>query len=157
LFVSDFEANRIYRLTRERKAEVWLEGDELENPNGLIVDGNYLIIATWGPMTDPSTFAVKHPGTLLKADIATRKLSPVGQGHPIASFDGVVAIGKQYFATDWPNGRLLRISAEGAVREVLTGFHQLADLGYNPERKTIAMPVMSDSRLIFLNLEVVHD
>lgn len=157
LFVSDFEANRIYRLDRERKAEVWLEGVELQNPNGLIVDGNDLVIATWGPMTDPSTFAVKHPGTLLKADLATGKLSRIGEGHPIASFDGVVATGTQYFATDWPNGRLLRISRKGVVREVLTGFHQLADLGYNPERRTIAMPVMSDNRLIFLHLDVVGE
>lgn len=157
LYVSDFEANRIYRLNKERKAEVWLEGDELENPNGLIVNGNYLIIATWGPMTDPSTFAVKRPGTLLKADIATRKLSPIGEGHPIASFDGVIAIGEEYFATDWPSGRLLRISEEAVVREVLTGFDQLADLGYSPERRTVAMPVMSDSRLIFLHLDVVSD
>jgi hypothetical protein len=157
LFVSDFEANRIYRLNSKRKAEVWLEGDELENPNGLIVDGNNLIIATWGPMTDPSTFAVKHPGKVLKADIATRKLSPVGKGNPIASFDGVVAVDGQYFGTDWPGGRLLCISAEGVAREVLTGFHQLADLGYNPERKMIAMPVMSDNRLIFLSLETLKD
>lgn len=157
LFVSDFEANRIYRLNENRKAEVWLEGDELENPNGLIVDGNHLVIATWGPMTDPSAFAVKHPGTLLKAELSTRKLSPIGKGHPLASFDGVVAIGKHYFATDWPSGRLLRISAAGEVQEVITGFHQLADLGYNPDKKTIAMPVMSDSRLIFLNLEALKD
>jgi hypothetical protein len=52
---------------------------------------------------------------------------------------------------------LLRISAEGEVQEVLTGFHQLADLGYNPDKKTIAMPVMSDSRLIFLHLEALKD
>ncbi|MCM8812671.1 MAG: SMP-30/gluconolactonase/LRE family protein [Candidatus Omnitrophica bacterium] len=155
LFISDFEANRIYRLNRERKAEVWLDGVELQNPNGLIVEGNNLIIATWGPMTDPSTFAVKHPGTLLKAELATRKLSPIGKGHPIASFDGVVAIGNHYFATDWPSGRLLRISKKGIVREVLTGFYQLADLGYNPEREVIAMPVMSDSRLIFLHLDAL--
>lgn len=153
LFVSDFEANRIYRLNKDRKAEVWLEGVELQNPNGLIVDGNDLIIATWGPMTDPATFAVKHPGTFLKADLTTRKLSPIGKGLPIASFDGVVVVGEQYFATDWPNGRLLRISRVGAVREVLTGFHQLADLGYNPEKKILAMPVMSDNRLIFLHLD----
>lgn len=153
LFVSDFEANRIYRLNNERKAEVWIEGVELQSPNGLIVDGNYLIIATWGPMTDPSTFAVKHPGTLIKADLSTRKLSPIGKDHPIASFDGVVVVGEQYFATDWPNGRLLRISRDGIVREVLTGFYQLADLGYNPENNILAMPVMSDNRLIFLHLD----
>lgn len=157
LYVSDFEANRIYRLNRQREAEVWLEGEQLQNPNGLIVDGEHLIIATWGPMTDPATFAVKHPGTLLKADLATRRLSAIGDGQPIASFDGVVSVGQHLFATDWPNGRLLRISPQGVVEEVLTGFSQLADLGYNPEREVLALPVMRDNRLIFLHLDTLGD
>jgi hypothetical protein len=156
LFVSDFEANRIYRLDRERKPEVWLEGEQLQNPNGLIVDGAQLVIATWGPMTDPATFAVKHPGTVLRADLKTRQLAPVGKGEPIASFDGIVKAGEDYFATDWPGGRLLRISRTGEVREVLTGFHQLADLGYDPSSNTLAMPVMSDSRVIFLRLDAAR-
>ncbi len=157
VFVSDFEANRIYRLNSDRKVEVWLETDELQNPNGLVVDGNYLIIATWGPMTNPETFEVKHPGTIMKANIESRNLSPLGQGEPIASFDGIIAVDGQYFATDWPSGRLLRITAEGEVQEVLTGFYQLADLGFHPEQNTIAMPVMSDNRLVFLDLEAVID
>jgi hypothetical protein len=68
-----------------------------------------------------------------------------------------VAVGTHYLATDWPKGRLLRISRQGDVREVLTGFHQLADLGYNPDRNTIALPVMSDNRLIFLHLDALAD
>ena len=156
LFVSDFEANRIYRLDQERKPEIWLEGEQLQNPNGLIVEGNHLVIATWGPMTDPNTFAVKHPGTILKADLKTRRLVPLGKGDPIASFDGIVIAGDSYFATDWPQGRLLRISKDGQVQEVLTGFRQLADLGYNPTGNTIAMPVMSDNRLILLHLDAIR-
>lgn len=152
LFVSDFEANRVYRLNRDRKPEIWLESNRLENPNGLIVDGDDLVIATWGPMTDPKTFAVKHPGTILKANLRSRKLVPLLTGDPIASFDGIVQVGGNYFATDWPNGRLLRISKAGAVQEVLTGFYQLADLGYDPTSKTLAMPVMSENQLIFLRL-----
>lgn len=153
LFVSDFEANRIYRLGRDRKAEVWLEGAQLQNPNGLIVDGEHLVIATWGPMTDPATFAVRHPGTLLRAHLVSKSLAAVGAGAPIASFDGIVVAGEGYFATDWPGGRLLRISRDGEVREVLGGFFQLADLGYSPETRTIALPVMSDDRLILLRLD----
>ena len=156
LFVSDFEANRIYRLNRDRKPEIWLESDRLENPNGLIVDNDDLVIATWGPMTDPKTFAVKHPGTILKVNLKSRKLAPLGKGDPIASFDGIVKVGGDYFGTDWPNGRLLRISKTGAVQAILTGFYQLADLGYNPTSKTIAMPVMSDNRLIFLRLGALN-
>ena len=152
LFVSDFEANRIYRLDQDRKPEVWLEGEQLQNPNGLIVDGDHLVIATWGPMTDPKTFAVKHPGTVLRAHLKSKALTPLGDGKPIASFDGIVKVGDDYFATDWPGGRLLRISKTGEAREVLAGFYQLADLGYDPTGNTLAMPVMSDNRLIFLHL-----
>lgn len=156
LYVSDFEANRIYRLDGDRNPSVWIEGAALQNPNGLIVDGAQLVIATWGPMTDPATFAVEHPGTVLKADLESRVLTPVGTGEPIASFDGVVVVGDDYYATDWPGGRLLRISRDGQVREVLTGFYQLADLGYDPVANVIALPVMSDNRLILLRLDAAR-
>lgn len=156
LFVSDFEANRIYRLDQDRKPEIWLEGEQLQNPNGLVVDGDHLVIATWGPMTDPATFAVKHPGTVLRAHLASKALEPLGDGKPIASFDGIVKAGDDYFATDWPGGRLLRISKTGEVREVLTGFHQLADLGFQPTGPILGMPVMSDNRLILLHLDALR-
>lgn len=52
-------------------------------------------------------------------------------------------------------GRLLRIAKTGEAREVLAGFYQLADLGYDPTGHTLAMPVMSDHRLIFLHLGVM--
>lgn len=156
LFVSDFEANRIYRLDQDRKPEIWLEGEQLQNPNGLVVDGDHLVIATWGPMTDPATFAVKHPGTVLRAHLASKALEPLGDGKPIASFDGIVKAGDDYFATDWPGGRLLRISKTGEVREVLTGFHQLADLGFQPTGRILGMPVMSDNRLILLHLDALR-
>lgn len=152
LFVSDFEANRIYRLGADRKAQVWIEDERLQNPNGLIVDGRHLVIATWGPMIDPATFAAERPGTVLRADLESRELAPLGQGQPIASFDGIVKVGEEYWATDWPRGRLLRIAETGRVREVVSGLHQLADLGYNPADETIALPVMSDNRVIFLRL-----
>lgn len=93
-----------------------------------------------------------HPS---EANIATLKLFPLGKGHQIACFDGVVTIGKQNSSTNRLTARLLRISVEGVVQEVLSGFHQIVDPGYNLERTTIAMPVMSDRCLIFLNLDVL--
>src|SRR5690606_34296701 len=43
VFVSDMMGNRIYRVT-QAGAEVWAEGEQLEIPNGLLVDGNRLIV-----------------------------------------------------------------------------------------------------------------
>ncbi|MEM7467869.1 MAG: hypothetical protein AAF387_13430 [Pseudomonadota bacterium] len=152
VFVSDTATNRIY-LIGNGKAEVWLESDDLQSPNGLWVAGNKLLVATWGPMTDITTFATKHPGTLLQIDLKTKIIKPIGKGEPIANFDGIVSVGDYYYATDWTRGRLLRITDNGEVTPVLEGFEQLADLGYNPGTNQLGLPVMKDNRFILLTLD----
>ncbi len=152
VFVSDTATNRIYRIANGTAA-IWLESEELQSPNGLWVSGQTLIVATWGPMTDITTFAAKHPGTLLLIDLATKAITPVGKGAPIAHFDGVISTGDAYYATDWAGGRLLRIALNGAVHTMLSGFEQLSDLGYNPENKQLGLTVMKDNRFILLTLD----
>ena len=119
------------------------------------VDGNDLIVATWGPMTNEATFEVSKKGTLLKVNRKTKEIQPIGEGKPIASFDGVVKYGDYYLATDWVGGRLLKISESGEVTELLTGFNQFADLGIDPENGIIMIPEMSKNRFIVLNLEAM--
>jgi hypothetical protein len=151
IYVSDTATNRIYKIT-DGAVEVWLQSVALQGPNGLWVDGDRLVVATWGPMTDIETFATKHPGTLLTVDLGTKQIYPVGPGEPIANFDGVIAVDGYYLATDWTGGRLLKIDKHGDVRVILSGFSQLADLGYSPLDRVIALPIMSENRLILFNL-----
>ena len=49
--------------------------------------------------------------------------------------------------------RLLRIARDGTVTEVLTGFKQLADLGYRPDTGQLGLPEMSSSRVFLLTLD----
>lgn len=154
LYVSDFMGNRIYRLpAATRAAEVFVASDALDFPNGLVVDGDQLIVATWGPMTDPKTFATSRPGTVLTVDLATNAIKPLADGRPIANFDGIVKVGDVFCGTDWVGGRLLRIARDGTVTEVLTGFKQLADLGYRPDTGQLGLPEMSSSRVFLLTLD----
>jgi DNA-binding beta-propeller fold protein YncE len=152
IFVSDTATNRIYEID-DGEASVWLETERLQSPNGLWVSAGNLIVATWGPMTDLATFATEYPGTLLRIEIATKAISPIGDGHPIANFDGVIAAFGEYYATDWTGGRLLRITTEGTVTTVLSGFEQLADLGFNPQKRQLGLPVMKDNRFILLSID----
>jgi len=152
VFVSDTAKNRIYEVLGSQSV-VWLESEKLQSPNGLWVQGNSLIVASWGPMTDIATFATKHAGTLLRVDIASKSITTIGDGKPIANFDGVVAVGSTYYATDWTGGRLLRITEEGNVSVVMSGFSQLADLGFDPERNQLGLPIMKDNRFILLSLD----
>jgi len=152
IFVSDTFGNRIYKVTQEEQIEVFVESESLEYPNGLWVDGNDLIVATWGPMTNRATFETSRKGTIKKIALKTREISSIGKG-PIANFDGIVKYGEYYYATDWTGGRLLKISKSGEFTEVITGYSQLADLGIDPESGCIGMPEMSSNRIFFMNLK----
>jgi len=147
IFISDTFTDTIYRLTRNGKMEVFFASKRLEYPNGLWVDGNKLIIATWGPMINRATFETSRKGTLKSLDLTTKKLSNIGAGLPIANMDAVVKYGENYYASDWVGGRLLQIDKEGKVKVLLTGFSQFADLGLNKQTGTLMMPEMSSNRV----------
>lgn len=152
IYVSDMAGNRIYRVPPGSDAEVWIESDALDNPNGLSVEGGTLVVATWGPMIDPAGFATRHPGTVLLVDRVTGAIRPLREGAQIANLDGIVRVGEHWFATDWSGGRLLRIDADGRHEVVMSGFLQLADLGYSAETHTLGLPLMGDDRLVLLRL-----
>ena len=156
VYVSDMAGNRIYRVRPGQPAKVWLEGEVLQNPNGLWVDGDRLLVGTWGPMIEPGGFAVRHPGRVLSADRESGTITPLGTGEPVASIDGLVRVDDHLFATDWPGGRLLRFDAEGRHVVAASGFLQLADLGYSASTRTIALPVMGDNRLVLLHLDALE-
>ncbi|TVZ14904.1 TIM barrel protein [Maribacter sp. MAR_2009_72] len=153
IYVSDTYENIIYRIDNKGNVEIFLQNEELECPNGLWVDGDDLIVATWGPMTNEATFDTSRKGTLKKVNLKTKEILAVGKGLPIANFDGVVKYKGFYYATDWVGGRLLKISNNGNVSEVLTGFVQMADLGIDPERGILLIPEMSKNRFIKVALE----
>ncbi|MCA0957661.1 TIM barrel protein [Muricauda ruestringensis] len=152
IYVSDTYENSIYRIDNNGNVEIFLQNEELECPNGLWVDGDDLIVATWGPMTNEATFETSRKGTLKTVNLKTKEILAVGKGLPIANFDGVVKYKDFYYATDWVGGRLLKISDTGNVSEVLTGFVQMADLGIDPEKGILLIPEMSKNRFIKVDL-----
>lgn len=153
IYVSDTFTNTIYRLPANGKIEVFYTSEGLDYPNGLWVDGNQLIIATWGPMTNRATFETSRKGTLKKLNLKTKQLTNVGAGLPIANMDAVVKYGLNYYVSDWTGGRLLRVDEAGKVEVMLTGYNQFADLGIDLERGVIMMPEMSTGRVFTMQLE----
>ncbi len=157
VYISDTFKNRIYRMNLGGEIEVFLESNKLNFPNGLWLDEDQLIVATWGSITERTTFATSKKGTLLKVNLSTKEISPIGKGLPIANFDGVVKYGDYYYCTDWTGGRLLQISEAGEVTEIATGFNQFADLGIDTEKGIVVIPEMSKNRLILINLKVLKN
>ena len=143
--------NRIYRLN-EGDFSVWLNSDQLENPNGLLIQGDKMIVASWGKMTDG--FSTTVPGHLKQVSLADKSITSLGNAKPVGNLDGITHDNAQgYFVTDWMQGGLFHFDAAGHATAVLDLNQGSADHVYIAEQKLLIIPMMTDGTLIAYSVE----
>ena len=145
IYVSDMVLNRIHKLTGN-DFQIWIESDELENPNGLHFTEDDIIVGAWGEMTDG--FSTEVAGHLKRISLKTKKISSIGDGSPVGNLDGVEGndeIG--FYVTDWLNGGLFHVTAKGVVTNLLELDQGSADIEYLHKKKLLFLPMMKDNKL----------
>ena len=146
IYVSDMVMNRIHKLSNG-DFTIWIESEELENPNGLHFTEDDIILGAWGKMTDG--FATEVPGHLKRISLTTKKIVSIGDGSAIGNLDGVEGndeIG--FYVTDWLNGKLFHIQNSGKV-ELLLEFNQgSADHELIIKKELILIPLMIENKLL---------
>jgi DNA-binding beta-propeller fold protein YncE len=153
VYVSDMLRNAIYRLPKGAgPPEVWLESPDLEAPNGLLVDGGLLMVASFGRDLDPATFTPKEPGRVLEIDLDSKAIAPLGTMERTGQLDGIEKLADVYLVTDNPGGRLLRVDTRGTVSEVATGIPGAADLGLRSGDRVAAVPQLMDGVVRFIDV-----
>jgi len=151
VYVSDTPMNTIWRL-KEGSFEPWLANDALNGPNGLLIQGKTLIVASLGKVQ--SQGQKKELGTLLAVSLDDQKVSKVGKGELIGNLDGLQAIQPGvYLVTDWAQGALYRVDAKGKVDELIDLNQGSADLSYLPGKKMLLIPMMLDNSLVAYRLD----
>ena len=153
LYVSDFFANRIYRLpNKSRLVEIWLETERLEAPDGLYIDGDKLIVASWGILSEKGTFNTSKKGDLLKIDLNTKKIEVIAT--EVGNLEGITKAENDYYLTDWAAGKLLKVQAQsGLVTEMLSGLKNPTDPDYAKELGVLAFPQHTGNQVLFMNLD----
>jgi sugar lactone lactonase YvrE len=126
VYVSDMMLSRIYAV-KDGKSSTFADGADLEHPNGLLVQGDRLIVAAWGkPEAD---FTTKVPGRIFALDLKTKKKELITP-NPAGNFDGLEGDGKgNYIATDYLAGKLVHVMANGDIHVLRTFMPGTADLG----------------------------
>lgn len=152
LYVSDFFANKIYLIpAASKKPEVWLASNRLEAPDGLYMEQNSLIVASWGVLSEPGTFNTSKSGDLLKIDLKTKKISPLLK--EVGNLEGIAKAGRYYYITDWASGKLLKIQpAEKTVVDFISGLSNPTDPYYSKELKTLAFPQHGTNQVVFVHI-----
>ena len=103
VLAADSGGSRIYAL-RNGALEEWAAGPLLDSVNGLLPEGERVVVTTMS-------------GRLLAIDVASKAITELSNG--IAQGDGVARLDDgSYLATEWP-GRIFQVSGEGAVATLL--------------------------------------
>jgi sugar lactone lactonase YvrE len=143
VYVSDMMTNTIYKLS-DNQLSSWIQDDALENPNGLLAEGDQLLVGAWGKMTDG--FNTEVPGHLKTVALADGTISSLGDATPVGNLDGVESDGKgSYYVTDWMNGKLFHIDSSGNASELLSLGQGSADHEVILDKGLIIIPMMMNN------------
>jgi len=141
VYVSDNRNNKIYRL-KDKEWSVWMQGETLGSPNGLLATKKRLLIGSM------------KAGALQAIDPATKTMVMLADG--MANTDGIVTDGRDnYFVSDW-SGRLFFVTAAGEKQLLMDTREQKinsADIEYIPGQKLLVVPTFSDNRLVAYRVE----
>ncbi len=151
VYVSDMMANSIWRLEGGEFSE-WLRDEALENPNGVLADDGRILVGSWGRMADD--FSTKVPGHMKVVDVATKKVSPMGDTTPVGNLDGVEPDGRGgYTVTDWLNGAIFHVSADGKATRLLDLNQGSADHEFIEKDRLVVLPMMMDGKVVAYRLD----
>lgn len=157
VYVSDSTALKIFEV-KNGMATVFVEGgDMVEQPNGLLVEGNRLILGTVGPAPSSAagggrTGGAPAGGHLFSFDRRTKQRTQFTM-QPVGGIDGIESDGKGgLLVTDVVGARLLHVSKSGDVK-VLSKFPAGgADFGYVPARHLAVIPFLRTNTIAAYDL-----
>lgn len=145
VYASDTPMSTIWRL-KDGTFEPWLANDDLNGPNGLLVQGDKLIVASFGRM--PGEGQKQELAGLLAVNLEDQTVEPLGKGEPVGNLDGLAPLDAGvYLVTDWAGGALYRIDAKGKADLLIDLNQGSADLTFFPQTKTVLIPMMLDNTL----------
>jgi sugar lactone lactonase YvrE len=143
IYASDSFGNRIFAI-KDGKASVFFEGDAILLPNGVLVDGKRLIVASDGR---PARGGGGTPAKLVAIDFTSKRVTPMANA-PIGTPDGVEKDGRGgYILSDVAGGRLLNVAVNGDVRVLATVAASSADIGVIPARQLVIVPHLNLNRV----------
>ncbi|MDR1579705.1 MAG: hypothetical protein LBS35_05060 [Synergistaceae bacterium] len=151
IYFSDLQGDKIWTVKGD-SAEIWLETPDLTWPNGLRIEDGKMYVSPWGHGDE--TWATEVLSHLLVVDLATKKVSSVGDKVQHGYMDGLVRIDDGHFAvTNWWDGKVIIIDSK-TTRNVaeITLEQSAGDIFYVEGLKTLFVPIGNSSKIVALKI-----
>ena len=143
IYATDSFANRVWAV-RNGVASLFSDAPQLELPNGILVDGNRVVVATDGR---PGRGGGGTPGSLFAIDLTTKAVTQV-TAQSVGTPDGLEVDGRGgYIVSDVGGGRIFHVTAGGDVRQIRQLDRQPADISFVPARNLLLVPHLGLNRV----------
>ncbi len=143
IYTTDSFANRVW-VVRSGVPSLFSDAPQLLLPNGVLVDGRRVIVATDG---NGGRGGGGTPGSLFAIDIRTKAVTQITT-QPIGTPDGLESDGRGgYITSDVGGGRLFHIAANGEARQIRTLDRQPADIAFLASRHLLVVPHLGLNRV----------
>ncbi len=142
LYISDSAAHAIFRVMGET-AEVWLQGGEIVNPNGLCLLENELLVGNNGDRS-------------LKAVVVASKQVRTVTRFRSGIIDGIAVDGRGNILLSHNEGRLYRIGKDGISEKILDTTvigTNLADFAFDSKKGLLLFPTFLGNSLVAYQLK----
>ena len=156
-YLSDSMNSRVVRIDLATGENSTFISTLPSSPNGLLVHGDRLYIASWGIMSEQpeerAEWITQTAGDLYWVSLKESEKVRHIVAPELGNLDGV-EIDQQgnIYVSDWENGKLYKISSSNKTVIELGQYKQgLADLGLNSLTGELVLPIMLSSEVLFYN------
>ena len=156
-YLSDSMNSRVVRIDLATGENSTFISTLPSSPNGLLVHGDKLYIASWGIMSEQpeerAEWITQTAGDLYWVSLKQSENVRHIVARELGNLDGV-EIDQQgnIYVSDWENGKLYKISSSNKTVIELGQYKQgLADLGLNSLTGELVLPIMLSSEVLFYN------
>ena len=144
VFVGDIAAGKIYTLINNELV-VWLEDTNLPHPNGLLAQGNTLVVANMASKL-AQQFEPEEYGSIYKINIADKSLQMINSSYRLGGLDGLTELNNSLVVSHFPAGEIYQITDK---ERTLLGTLDIstADISVDDSTDTLFVPFLLKSKV----------
>lgn len=144
IYFSDLKNSSIYKKEKLGGISQWLNSNELNSPNGLLLGKEKIFVASWGEDQD---------GDFLKVDINTREIEKITT-KGIGNLDGIQAVDENsFYVSDWATGKIYKIDVTGNTSEILVAEKSSGDIYFSQPKNLLVLPMNFQNALWWYQLQ----
>jgi sugar lactone lactonase YvrE len=145
VYVSDTFGNSVYRY-QDGKVEPFVA--DVPAPNGLLLDGQTLYVASMGQLAENQ--ADNKPGGFYSVDLASKALTKDEAAGDFGFLDGIVKVDGTLYVSDFMAGKIHRMVPDAVPEELATLGMGSGDIGTDGEN--ILVPMLMTGEVIKLGI-----